>query len=332
MATSPSKAAPAGDFIVNGGTVTLADGTVITGNSPGDHRQRGQVILQGVTAQTATNSPDDRRQRRQPGRPRQHDRGIDRRMPRRPSRSTAARVDLGTAASPGGNTFNVNGTGTLIENTTGSAVPAVGDTFENNGAAGASSFGTVEPLGPGGSDGQPGGSAALQPGLADGYGQRLPILGGRHQLGRRLGSHRFQRHVDRRARRPISRVRPAGHVHGDGHGHRPGRRRGVGLGPRPDLHRDGRAVDLRPRPVGRRGLLSRAMRASRSPAAVVVDSSSSSALSASGNASGQGVRHRRARRVQKSGNASFSPAPVTGAAAIARPARDWLSRCRAPSA
>jgi uncharacterized delta-60 repeat protein len=46
---------------------------------------------------------------------------------------TGGTVDLGTAASPGGNTINVNGTGTWISNTTGSPVPAVGDTFEING-------------------------------------------------------------------------------------------------------------------------------------------------------------------------------------------------------
>ena len=40
-------------------------------------------------------------------------------------------VDLGTAANPGGNTFNVNGGGTLIQNTSGTAVTAVGDMFEN---------------------------------------------------------------------------------------------------------------------------------------------------------------------------------------------------------
>ena len=49
--------ATAGDFIVNGGTVILADGTVITGNSPAIIVNAGTVILRGVTAQTATNSP-----------------------------------------------------------------------------------------------------------------------------------------------------------------------------------------------------------------------------------------------------------------------------------
>jgi parallel beta-helix repeat protein len=46
---------------------------------------------------------------------------------------TGGTVDLGTAADPGGNTINVNGTGTLIRNTTANPVSAVGDTFEING-------------------------------------------------------------------------------------------------------------------------------------------------------------------------------------------------------
>ena len=67
---------PRRDLTVTGGTVTLADGTVITGNSPAITVNGGTVILKGVTAQTATNystivvngggSTD---------RPEQHDRG-----------------------------------------------------------------------------------------------------------------------------------------------------------------------------------------------------------------------------------------------------------------
>jgi sugar lactone lactonase YvrE len=62
---------------------------------------------------------------------------------------TGGTLDLGTTARLGGNTFNVNGTGTLIENTTGSAIPAVGDTFENNGTAIGSNFGGVSLSAPG---------------------------------------------------------------------------------------------------------------------------------------------------------------------------------------
>ena len=49
-------------------------------------------------------------------------------------------VDLGTVAGPGGNTLNVNGTGTLIQDANDSPVPAVGDTFEINGATAPSIF------------------------------------------------------------------------------------------------------------------------------------------------------------------------------------------------
>jgi hypothetical protein len=46
---------------------------------------------------------------------------------------TGGSVDLGTTASPGGNTLDVNGTGEFVHNTTGASVPAAGDTFEVNG-------------------------------------------------------------------------------------------------------------------------------------------------------------------------------------------------------
>ena len=114
--------ATAGDFIVNGGTVTLADGTVITGNSPAIIVNSGTVILQGVTAQTATNSPTI-----------VVNGGslVVRNSTIEESTGSAqaailingGTVDLGTAASPGGNTFNVNGTGTLIQNTDGQPRP-----------------------------------------------------------------------------------------------------------------------------------------------------------------------------------------------------------------
>jgi hypothetical protein len=56
---------------------------------------------------------------------------------------TGGSVDLGATSSPGGNTLNINGTGMLIENLTDGVVPAVGDTFENNGATPVSNFGVV---------------------------------------------------------------------------------------------------------------------------------------------------------------------------------------------
>jgi hypothetical protein len=47
---------------------------------------------------------------------------------------TGGTVDLGTAASPGGNKLNVNGAGVFVSNATSSPVAAVGDTFTVNGA------------------------------------------------------------------------------------------------------------------------------------------------------------------------------------------------------
>src|SRR5262249_11610531 len=45
---------------------------------------------------------------------------------------TGGTLDLGTAASPGNNIINANGSGQLIQNTTGNAIAATGDTFESN--------------------------------------------------------------------------------------------------------------------------------------------------------------------------------------------------------
>jgi PKD repeat protein len=42
-------------------------------------------------------------------------------------------VDLGTAADPGGNTFIVHGSGEFIRNTSGNAIPAIGNTFRIDG-------------------------------------------------------------------------------------------------------------------------------------------------------------------------------------------------------
>jgi hypothetical protein len=124
--------ASAGDFTVNGGTVTLADGTVITGNSPAITVNAGTVILQGVTAQTATNSPTIIvnggsllvRDSTIEGSTGYAEPAI---------LINGGSVNLGTTASPGGNVISANDGGQLIENTTSSSVPDVGDTLEVNG-------------------------------------------------------------------------------------------------------------------------------------------------------------------------------------------------------
>ncbi len=48
---------------------------------------------------------------------------------------TGGTVDLGTAASPGGNTLNINGSGSFIQNATSTPVTAVGSVFLVNGVA-----------------------------------------------------------------------------------------------------------------------------------------------------------------------------------------------------
>ena len=130
--------APAGVKVtINGG-----GGAVVVGNSPAFELDSGDVLVENLIFTTATNAPTIlvtggsltlRNTTVQ----------TSTAYVQSAILITGGSVDLGTASSPGGNTFNVNGTGTLIENTTGSPVPAVGDTFENNGAAAASGFGIV---------------------------------------------------------------------------------------------------------------------------------------------------------------------------------------------
>jgi predicted outer membrane repeat protein len=122
----------------SGVTLIIQNGTLI-GGSPALVVDAGSVVLNQVTALNATNAPtilvnggslEVRRSTIQ--------------------ESTAfaqaallvngGTVDLGTAADPGGNVFNVNGAGTLIQNETGNPVSAVGDTFENNGTSAPSIF------------------------------------------------------------------------------------------------------------------------------------------------------------------------------------------------
>ncbi len=55
------------------------------------------------------------------------------------------------------------------------------------------------------------------------------------------------------------------------------------------------------------------------PGDIIVDSSSSTAITASGNASVKGARIQVHGAVQKSGNATFSPAPITGASVVSNP-------------
>jgi hypothetical protein len=121
-------------------TLVIQNGTLV-GSSPAliVEPSQGQVVVQDVTLSTSTDSStievlggsltlrNDIVQESTGG----SDAAIA---------LTGGTLDLGTADSPGNNTINVNGTGTLIQNTTGSPIPAVGDTFENNGLVAPSIF------------------------------------------------------------------------------------------------------------------------------------------------------------------------------------------------
>jgi hypothetical protein len=116
-----------------GVTLVIQNGT-LNGGSPALVVNSGNVILRNITAQNATNAPTIvvnggsltiRNSTIQEST----------RYTQVALLVSGGSVDLGTSSSPGGNTFNVNGAGTLIQNTTGNVIPAVGDTFENNGVA-----------------------------------------------------------------------------------------------------------------------------------------------------------------------------------------------------
>ena len=136
----------AGDFIVNDGTVTLDDGTVITGDSPAVTLNGGTLILQSVTAQTATNSPTivvnsgslvvrDSTIQGSTG------------YAQPAILITGGSVDLGTAANLGGNIINVSGAGEFLQDSTSGPVPDVGNTLEVNGAPLAAIYLSLTPLG-----------------------------------------------------------------------------------------------------------------------------------------------------------------------------------------
>jgi hypothetical protein len=116
-----------------GVTVIIQNGTLV-GGSPALIVDSGTVVLKNVTAQNATNAPTilvNGGSLTVRNSTIQESTGFAQTA----ILITGGTADLGTAASPGGNTFNVNGAGTLIQNTTGTSIPAVGNVFENNGVA-----------------------------------------------------------------------------------------------------------------------------------------------------------------------------------------------------
>jgi hypothetical protein len=116
-----------------GVTLVVANGTLI-GGSPALIVDSGVVLLDHVTTRNATNAPtivvnggsltlrnDDIEETTLGSQP--------------ALLITGGTVDLGTTASPGGNTFNAHGNGELIHNSGRNNVPAVGNSFAADGVA-----------------------------------------------------------------------------------------------------------------------------------------------------------------------------------------------------
>jgi streptogramin lyase len=145
----PSGNATIYDLQTSGGNVDVhgtPQGTItIVGQSPALTVRAGQVTVgSGVTLVTATNSPTilvSGGSLTLRGATVQESTG----SAQAALLVTGGTVDLGSASDPGGNIFNVNGTGALIQNTSGRAIPVVGDTFENNGVANAPSIFVLNP-------------------------------------------------------------------------------------------------------------------------------------------------------------------------------------------
>jgi hypothetical protein len=232
---------------------------------------------------------------------------------------TGGTVDLGTTASPGGNTFNVNGTGTLIENMTSSPVPAIGDTFENNGAVVSSIFGVVSL------------SAAAAQAANQGVAQQFSLGsltdtvsdsqswavdvnwgdGTAHTdfCAASTGSLNAQSHafaLPGTYTVTVTAIAPVAS--------------GVSAWDLVEFFTVtvGQSVFVLDPSAG--GALTISGNAFlKIPGAIVVDSSSSTALSASGNAQIKATVIDVHGKVQRSGNVSFSPAPVTGAVSMSDP-------------
>ena len=121
--------------LVTSGTVTVQGNVTVIGSSPALVVNSGQTtIASGVTLVTATNAPTILVNG---GSLVVRDSTVVQ------SSTTSSQpailvaggsVDLGTAASPGGNTINTNGTSELVHNTTSSTITDTGNTLEVNGA------------------------------------------------------------------------------------------------------------------------------------------------------------------------------------------------------
>ena len=133
---------PAGATLVingNGGTTT------IVGHSPALLVTGGNVILSNMTLVTSTDAPT-----LQVSGGNLTLRNVDIEESTTSNQAalwiTGGTVDLGTAASPGGNVFDAHGPGELIHNAGSAAVSAIGNTFEANGIAITSPYGIKDEI------------------------------------------------------------------------------------------------------------------------------------------------------------------------------------------
>ncbi len=126
--------ASTGDFIVTGGTVTLADGTVITGHSPAIIVNGGGTVdLEDATAQTATDAPTIVVSGGSLVAQDSTILGTTGAHLEPAILVTSGSVDLGTASSPGRNIIDVSGSGAFLQDPAFIQVSDTGDTFEVNG-------------------------------------------------------------------------------------------------------------------------------------------------------------------------------------------------------
>jgi hypothetical protein len=276
----------------------IQNGTLV-GGSPALVVDSGNVVLNNVTAINATNAPTI--------------------MLNGGSLVVRDTTIQGTASSPGGNTFNVNGTGTLIQNLTAIPISAIGNTFENNGAGSASNFGTVSlsaPIGQTVNQGvpQPLSLGSLSDTVSDSQSWALDVdwgdgsahtdfnaastgpLGTQPHAFALPGSYT----VTVTATDPIG----SGAVAWD-------LVQTFSITVAPSI------FVLDPKAAGALTLSGNA--SLKIPGAVVVDSNAKNAVSAAGNAQVSASAIDVVGGVQKSGNASFHPAPTTGIASVADP-------------
>jgi hypothetical protein len=293
-----------------GVTLTIQNGTLI-GGSPALVVDAGNVILDHVTALNATNAPTivinggslvirNSTIQESTG------------YAQSAIQITGGTVDLGTTASLGGNTFNVNGAGTVIQDSGGAPVPATGDVFQNNGVAIPANFGTVNlsaPAAPTANQGvaQPFNLGSLTDTVADSQSWAVDVNwgdGSGHTdfSATSTGPLSAQSHafalpgtytVTVAATDPVASGVSAWDLVET-----------VTVTVTPSL------LVLNPNASGALTLSANA--SITIPGAVVVDSSSTTAISAGGNAKLSAAVIDVTGGAQKSGNAAFSPAPTTG--------------------